>query len=246
MTYRELRPEPELTERVACFWTSGINGDSDAGDHSGKKSEPRNTTPPPDGVKRIVPDGCMDIIWGPDGLRVAGPDTRAHLVPDRSGCFLAVRFRPGGTGPLFGMPTDALADTRLQVHELWGGRYDWEPPSGLDDLRRLRDLVRTELRRCGGTDPSIPAIRRALAAGTPVPEVADDIGISERTLRRRSIAAFGYGPKTLQRILRFQRALHLARGGVELAQVAYECGYADQAHLAGDVKRLAGAPLTHL
>jgi AraC-like DNA-binding protein len=62
-------------------------------------------------------------------------------------------------------------------------------------------------------------------------------------LHRRSLAAFGYGPKLLGRILRLNRALDLARAGTPYATVAAQAGYADQAHLSRDVKQLAGVPL---
>ncbi len=47
----------------------------------------------------------------------------------------------------------------------------------------------------------------------------------------------------LARVLRLVRALELARGGMPYAAVAARAGYADQAHLAREVKALAGAPL---
>jgi AraC-like DNA-binding protein len=50
----------------------------------------------------------------------------------------------------------------------------------------------------------------------------------------------------LQRVLRFDRAVRMARRGTELASVAYETGYADQAHLAREVRALAGVPMTTL
>ncbi|MFD0886505.1 helix-turn-helix domain-containing protein, partial [Streptosporangium algeriense] len=62
-------------------------------------------------------------------------------------------------------------------------------------------------------------------------------------LHRRSLRAFGYGPKTLQRVVRFQRALRLARRGTALAEVALASGYADQSHMANEVRRLAGVSL---
>lgn len=77
-------------------------------------------------------------------------------------------------------------------------------------------------------------------------EVAATVGLSERQLHRRSLAAFGYGPKTLTRVLRLNRALTLARGGVPYAEVALVAGYADQAHLAREVRALAGLPLSRL
>nr|WP_230416296.1 helix-turn-helix domain-containing protein [Micromonospora tarapacensis] len=57
---------------------------------------------------------------------------------------------------------------------------------------------------------------------------------------------FGYGPKTLARILRMRRALALARTGVPLAEVAARTGYADQAHLTRDTRALTGLPPTSL
>ncbi|MGB3055197.1 MAG: helix-turn-helix domain-containing protein, partial [Acidimicrobiales bacterium] len=65
-------------------------------------------------------------------------------------------------------------------------------------------------------------------------------------LHRRSLIAFGYGPKVLARILRLQRALALARDGSSFAAAAVDSGYTDQAHLAREVRALAGAPLTQL
>jgi methylphosphotriester-DNA--protein-cysteine methyltransferase len=84
-----------------------------------------------------------------------------------------------------------------------------------------------------------------LARGS-VRDVADGLGIGERQLRRRSLAAFGYGPKTLQRVLRFQRALGLVRAGEPRAAAAYAAGYADQAHFAHEVRELAGEPVGNL
>jgi len=55
--------------------------------------------------------------------------------------------------------------------------------------------------------------------------------------------AFGYGPKTLHRILRFQRFLRVARDKpieLGLAQLAADAGYADQAHLSRESHELAG------
>ena len=76
--------------------------------------------------------------------------------------------------------------------------------------------------------------------------IADRVGLSARQLQRRSTAAFGYGTKTLSRILRMQRALTLVRRGERAADSAAGAGYADQAHLARDVKELAGVTLGEL
>ncbi|MYW10647.1 helix-turn-helix domain-containing protein, partial [Streptomyces sp. SID2563] len=65
-----------------------------------------------------------------------------------------------------------------------------------------------------------------------------------RQLHRRALTAFGYGPKTLARVLRLQRALALVRAGLPYADAALAAGCADQAHLARDMRDLAGTTLT--
>ena len=87
----------------------------------------------------------------------------------------------------------------------------------------------------------------ALATATsPVAKIAARCGLSDRQLLRRSKTAFGYGPKTLTRILRMQRAVGLARAGSPFATVSATAGYADQAHLAREVRAMAGVPLSVL
>ena len=73
--------------------------------------------------------------------------------------------------------------------------------------------------------------------------MAGALGLSERQLHRPSLAAFGYGPKQPARILRFRPAVALARAGTPFAEVALSTGYGDQAHLAREVRALAGVPL---
>jgi AraC-like DNA-binding protein len=200
------------------------------------------------GVGRIVPDGCTDIIWARDSgeLFVAGPDTVAQVTSMRPGTTFAVRFKPGVGPSVFGVPAHVLRNLRVPLSELWP-----------DTSRLLESLATAEkpcavladaaLARLRETPPD-PALRAVVAAvrTQTVAEVADRFGIGERQLHRRSLAAFGYSPKVLQRVLRFDRAMALAWAGVPFAEIAYRTGYADQAHLSREVKGLAGVPLRTL
>jgi transcriptional regulator GlxA family with amidase domain len=89
-------------------------------------------------------------------------------------------------------------------------------------------------------DPALRAAARRLARGASAEETADALGWTTRTLHRRCLAAFGYGPATLRRVLRFRRALALLGSGVPPAETAARAGYADQPHLSRDVRALAG------
>jgi methylphosphotriester-DNA--protein-cysteine methyltransferase len=57
-------------------------------------------------------------------------------------------------------------------------------------------------------------------------------------LHRRMLAAVGYGPKMLARVARLRRLVALAEAS--LASRALEAGYASQAHMNLEVRRLTG------
>jgi AraC-like DNA-binding protein len=195
---------------------------------------------------RVLPDGCMDLLWWRGDLVVAGPDTTAYeSVLEAGETIVGLRFAPGMAPAALGIPADELRDTRTRLSALWSARAAREAAERVAAApgRELEDLAAARLAAAGGPDPAVPAVVALLRAGAPVAAVADEVAMSERQLHRRSLAAFGYGPKTLARILRLGRALDLARAGRPLAWVAAETGYADQAHLSRDARALGGAPV---
>ncbi|WP_369249958.1 helix-turn-helix domain-containing protein [Streptomyces sp. R41] len=201
-------------------------------------------------VAAVLPDGCMDLLWTEGRLLVAGPDTRAYVPDGVPGGWAGVRFYPG-TGPaLLGVPAHELRDRRVELADLWPAarvrRLTARVDRAADPVSALEEVA---LERAADAEPPDPLLREvvgALDSGRPVAAVADELGVSARQLHRRSLAAFGYGPKMLARVLRLQRALALARGGVPLAETAARAGFADQAHLARDVRELAGLPAREL
>ncbi len=113
--------------------------------------------------------------------------------------------------------------------------------AGNDPHAVLRRAV--ELRGQRAPDPLVRAAIAALdRPGARVTEVADALGLSARQLQRRVADAVGYGPKALARILRFRRLQALAARPpvAPLVDLAFDAGYADQAHMTAEVTRLAG------
>lgn len=198
---------------------------------------------------RLLPDGCLDLIWVGGALLVAGPDTAARVLAEEPPGteYVGLRFAPG-TGPaVLDVPAHELRDRQVPLADLWPTRRVRDLTDQLDQATRpgatLERIAADRLQDRGAPDPVMVGIAGLLGAGTPVAETATATGLSERQLHRRSLAAFGYGPKTLTRILRLNRALDLARAGSPYAAVAASTGYADQAHLAREVKALTGVPL---
>lgn len=187
-------------------------------------------------VQRVVPDGCTDLMWAPatGALFVAGPDTAAQLAVVAPGTLYGVRLPPGAFPSVFGVPAHAVRDLRVPLTEL--------VPSAR--LSSFSDMVAFCASRVV-EDPVLSGTASLLRT-CDVRSAAWEIGLSSRQLRRRCLDAFGYPPKVLQRVLRFDAALRLAWNGVPFASVASEAGYADQAHLAREVRALAGVPLGQL
>lgn len=200
---------------------------------------------------RVLPDGGMDLIWYGHDLVVAGPDTVAQIAdwsPARR--FVGLRLTAGVGPRVLGVPAHVIRDQRLSLDDVWA-------PVLVEKLREqlltathpaavLEAAARQALRRGAPPDPLGPYLMRRVADGDGVGHIADAAGLSPRQLQRRSLDAFGYGPKTLARIVRMNQALSLARAGTALADVAAETGYADQAHLSRDVKSLAGVSLSDI
>ncbi|MEW1720122.1 helix-turn-helix domain-containing protein [Streptomyces sp. NPDC093109] len=204
----------------------------------------------------VLPDGCMDLLWIGGRLLVAGPDTRAYAPEGIAGVYCAgVRFAPGTAPALLGVPAHELRDRRVELADLWpaarvrrlaarvAGARDLGGDPGGDPAGALEALALELAAGAPPPDPLLRAVVGGLGAGRTVAGTADAVGLSARQLHRRSLDAFGYGPKTLARILRLQRALALVRDGVPYADAALGTGCADQAHLAREVRELAGLTL---
>jgi AraC-like DNA-binding protein len=213
--YREFAPPPDLDPYVACVWTTVHRG----------------------GV--IFPDGCVDLVWPGTQLVGAGPATGPVDPSIAVGAVVGgVRFRLGVAGTALGLPAGELLDSTVPVAEVWGPWVDERVAAG--GLPALLEIVRERTRGLE-VDPLTRAAALGMASpGARVDDLGATLGVSERQLRRRFADAVGYGPKTLARILRFQRFLTLAADGGELARMALRAGYADQAHLTRETRRLAG------
>lgn len=237
--YVERPASPALSPFVTCRWL-----------HRSERAS----------AERVVPDACMDILWDGEELSIAGPDTApVHVSMPANRQIVAVRFAPGTGSAILGVPASALCDAHVPLVEVWGdaARQLEETMHEADSVHvmwtALEDAVAERHVPARALDPLMLALVQTLqptAASTlpSVSQLARSAGVSERQLLRRARSAFGYGPKLLGRILRFQafRAALREQPQASLAQLALELGYADQAHLTHDVTELAGVPPSQL
>jgi AraC-like DNA-binding protein len=185
--------------------------------------------------QRVVPDGCVDVVRLASGaLFVAGADTGPLIQPLTPGDVAeGVRLRPGAAPSVLGVDATALTDRRVPLADL-----GLTLPPGVPLVEALPLTT---------ADPDPLALRAGVLlaeADARVATVARDLGLSERQLRRRVLSTVGYGPKTLARVARLRR---LTRTRGDLATRALAAGYASQAHMGDEVRRLTGlTPATYL
>jgi transcriptional regulator GlxA family with amidase domain len=78
-----------------------------------------------------------------------------------------------------------------------------------------------------------------------VQRLAAQLDVSERHLSRRFRAMFGAGPKLFARVARIEKVLAMRQHGSAWADIAYACGFADQAHMINDFDAIVGEPPQH-
>jgi AraC-like DNA-binding protein len=225
--YRELCARSDLSAVVVCEWERICSGDI-----------------------VVLPDGCVDLVWRSDGTSfVAGPDLGPIEHAAAGVSFVGVRLTTGAAGSVLGVDADALVDQRVELDALWG-RFGSELGDRLNECRShvtrreiLAGAVRSRLTDVD-VDTAVIATARALTVGSErVPDLAEHVGLSHRQLHRRFVRQVGYAPKQFAGVARFRRFLALGDGnGVarNLATLAVESGYSDQAHLTRECRRLAG------
>lgn len=238
-SYHEFAPPPRLAPVVRCVWTHEVGRPDDG---------PADVYEQP-----VLPDACLDLVVADGRVIVAGPATVPVLARmARGSVTVGVRFRTGAAPAVLGVAASELRDLNVALGDLWGAAavdLD-ERCAEIAPIERLAVLLGAVAARLADGRAEVDRIAVDAAGliaarpGRAVPEVADRVGLSDRQLRRRLDDAVGYSPRTLARIVRFQRFLAAARAvdssPRDLATLAIGAGYSDQAHLTRESVRLAG------
>jgi AraC-like DNA-binding protein len=220
--------------------------------------------------RREVPSADVTLILSPSS-ELKLPDTSgASRDPARHTSFVAalhdryalvehggfqegveVRFTPLGAHALLGLPMHELTNRVIELDELLGREGDalvgrmWERPSWERRFEFLDAAIAARAARAREHSPGVAWAWQRLRAThgrARVRALADELGWSHRRLIARFREQVGMPPKTVGRILRFDRVAQLLLHveAPRLAEVAYECGYYDQAHLNRDFREFAG------
>ncbi|WP_308460454.1 helix-turn-helix domain-containing protein [Mesorhizobium sp. NBSH29] len=160
-----------------------------------------------------------------------------------------MNFSPAGARDFFGLPMHALADSMVPLDDLFGQQTIRlrEQLANEPDWQIRFDLVENFITaRLSVSDQSETPAQWAYARLTEtygrvrIGTLAEEIGWSRRLMVEKFRDEIGLSPKTVARIARFGKARELAGRGGRWAEIAADCGYADQAHLVREFGELAG------
>lgn len=236
--YFEAEPMPHAFERLLPDAAAGLIVDLDSESirvHDGER---------------------LDLFEDVAGVLVFGPQSKpSAIATDRPSRVVGAQFRVGAWHALLGLPAGEGRDRNLSLEDLWGrdGRNLrerlLEAPSAWSMLgtleRALAERLRAERRH--------PAVRYAVAAlsreerPARVGELGEGMGLSTRRLLDLFEREVGLSPKLFSRLCRFQRTadrIWRGRGAPAeasgWADMAADCGFADQSHLIREFREFSG------
>lgn len=250
MEYNTWSPSEDLLPLIKCFWIL----------RSPAEAEPQK--------QRIIPDGCMEMIFHCGGLYRQYISATESIVQPRSFVFgqitrnldieptgetdiFAVRFQPYGFNPLATISLQKMANRAVPLTELFGIEGGGlEQQILLEQTTEARislveEFVRNRLNRPDVIDTIVRKTVQTmlkLRGNLSVGELSGALQVNRRQLERKCASAIGLSPKQLSRIIRLQAILNqlIHNDFQSFTELAQEGEYYDQAHFINDFKDFTG------
>lgn len=244
MAYRQYNPNPALTDYIDAYWIA--TGDA------GKIQ-----------TEKILPDGCVDIILN------LGADCRAEngsLTLQNEKTYLVgtmTRFKESSLNPeseLLGIrfkPAAFLSFYKFaSLHEITDQTLEFDEALSPDLKKTKTDgrnyLDQFFLAKLGKPNNQLLNIVTDIQNHKGLINVgllAERHCTTVRQLERNFKQYIGVSPKEFLNLVRYQYTLPIIQNnnlGQSLAQIAFDCGYYDHAHLTNEIKKYTGEAPTKL
>jgi len=210
-------------------------------------------------VQRVLQYPVCLLVVSHEYAVMVGPDTglgRQELSGE--GWAVGVMLQPAAGAMLLGGPVSGLTDRRMLLEDV----------AGLDGAALtggVRAAMAAAPREESSHRAALAQVEQALLAVGPVDDegvlvndivafvedrsdvqrvgqICDAFGLGERALQRLTARRIGLSPKWLVHRRRLHEAAERLRAGVrvDLARVAADLGYADQAHFTRDFRKVTG------
>jgi AraC-like DNA-binding protein len=243
------RPRRQLADHIDYF--GSWEGGAAAGSHTSRAL--------PRGAATVIIDigGHADLgFYGSDGHTrlavppafVAGPGLASHVIRiDPPHSALTVHFRPAGALAFFGCPLGELENAFVGLTELWGagaGLLREQLSQTLAPAARVVLLEKFLLNRLRRPNPRpwlTSVLRLAeLEPSMRVSEARGATGLPPKRFNAQFRSDVGLAPKAYFRVRRLQAAMRALNSANQVASVAADLGYFDQAHFVREFRSFTG------
>jgi AraC-like DNA-binding protein len=194
--------------------------------------------------------------FGSDCLNLTDPPLTATQI--RAGVIIvrptgplgiiAVCLKPETAARVLGAAPGEFANAKIDMKDVFNVRdvelLEERLAEAKDSAERMAHVEAFLMQRVRDAEPELAAYRAARylrhSPTMPVQQVALSLDISERHLSRCFRSTFGISPKRFARIARIEKVLAARRDGSDWGDIAYACGFADQAHMIRDFNGIVG------
>lgn len=239
--YTEYRPHSLLEQYVETYWA-----------YSGLFTQ--------EGMTRILPAGCVDIVFILNDGQNNGKNYIPGIVGTRTSFIeigflgeiklVGIRFKPGGITAFTKIPinefTNLLADIDLCETIFDKSFHESIEEKSIEDimlffdeylLQRLPSIFEVDNR----INYAVSLIKEN-RGDIEIPNIAEQTCLSDRQFERRFKSSIGISAKTFSRIIKLRNTIHFIKmnPSLSLFEIAINCGYYDHAHLIKEFKSLSG------
>ncbi len=161
---------------------------------------------------------------------------------------LVVRLKPEAAARLIGEQMQEFVNEKIDLGDLFDAgvvslleEMLMEAPDSATRFARVESFLLRNLRQCQ-PDPVVGRAAQCLRSNPSlrVRRLAAQLDVGERHLSRCFRAMFGASPKQFARVARIEKILAMRQAGSAWADIAYACGFADQAHMINDFDAIVG------
>lgn len=224
-----------------------------------------NTNAEPDRTIKIIPNGCLELIIHlkelycklPAGNRLAhtpdymliGMFSRAYQVHfSETVPVFSIRFKPEALPYILQIQGGEIFESYGDIEAVLGNKF-------LEFCHQIREencvaamIARTEkflmsiLTSQKVQENYVTRAARIISNSqiNSVQEISDKVNISQRQLERKFKELIGISPKQYFRLIRINKVMQMLEHdqSLNLTDIAYYCGYFDQAHFIKDFKHI--------
>lgn len=218
-------------------------------------------------TQRCLPCGMIELIIHLDGDKSLGLCNNEWMSFPRAYCvgmmlkptiwrmptgsrMFGVKFKPEAFVQLFNIKVNDIINNHIDAECVFGSSINYvidrviNAATFKDRVLLIEDFVKSAVKANPINEDhfatSLKLIRNCTSPFT-TSLLTNKLQVSERTLQRIYKDNIGVGPKAYHRIIRFKKAMELAKSKqMNLTSISYELGYTDQAHFIKDFKVFSG------